>query len=160
MDEIKKRLNSNKKGSRGEREFRDLCKKNGFTAERTCQRSGKAIVGSETLKSDVICYELPDIHFEVKYRESMNPFIAMQQAVTDCQSRTPVVVWKKNKQGFLIIMRPEDWFKIIKETHYTTLVFCKKCKSTNIRKRGFTSKRRQKYECLNEACDMHMFSIE
>jgi hypothetical protein len=104
-------INSRAKGARGERLFRDLLREQGFLkAERGQQRAG----GTDS--PDVKCPELPQIHFEIKFVQSLNLRNAMNQAIRDAASKTPVVAHKRNGEEWLITMRAEDWFRIIRES--------------------------------------------
>ena len=60
------RVNSRRKGARGERQWRDELRANGY-----CARRGQQFCGSAE-SPDVICDSLPWIHFEVKAVERLN----------------------------------------------------------------------------------------
>lgn len=104
-------MNSCQKGKRGEREWRDELRAQGFLkARRGQQFSG----GSES--PDVACPELAGIHFEVKRVEALNILDAMLQAIRDAgPHKTPVLAHKKNRGEWLVTMRASDWFKIVRE---------------------------------------------
>lgn len=40
---------------------------------------------------------------------------AVAQAVNDADQKTPVVVSKRNRDGWLVTMRAEDWFKLLEK---------------------------------------------
>lgn len=105
-------INSRQKGARGEREWRDQLRNEGFDARRGQQFSG----GSDS--PDVICDSLPGIHWEVKRVERGNPYDWMQQAKRDAgDSKMPVVAHKRNGEDWLCVIRSEDFFKLIRETN-------------------------------------------
>src|SRR5437660_5038282 len=74
------RMNSREKGKRGERQWRDELRANGYAARRGQQFAGSAE------SPDVVCDSLPWMHFEVKAVERLNIEDAMEQARRDCQS--------------------------------------------------------------------------
>lgn len=105
-------MNSRAKGQRGERMWRDQLREAGFTGA----RRGQQYAGSPD-SPDVICPELPTIHFEVKFVENLNLHKAMEQACRDCsEDQIPVVAHKKSRTPWLITMKAEDWLNLIKET--------------------------------------------
>lgn len=105
-------INSRQKGARGEREWRDQLRNEGFDARRGQQFSG----GSDS--PDVICDSLPGIHWEVKRVERGNPYDWMMQARRDAgDSKMPVVAHKRNGQDWLCVLRAEDFFQLIRETN-------------------------------------------
>lgn len=100
---------SRAKGVRGERMWRDVCRAEGYDAERGCQLYQK---GSEI--ADVI--GLPGIHCEVKFCEKLSLRDWVSQSVNDASSEElPIVAHKKSREGFLVTMRASDWFKIYRE---------------------------------------------
>src|SRR5438046_170574 len=70
-------MNSREKGKRGERQWRDELRANGYAARRGQQFSGSAE------SPDVVCDALPWVHFEVKAVERLNIEEAMEQARGD-----------------------------------------------------------------------------
>jgi hypothetical protein len=72
-------MNSREKGKRGERQWRDELRANGYAARRGQQFSGSAE------SPDVVCESLPWIHFEVKAVERLNIEEAMEQARRDAR---------------------------------------------------------------------------
>jgi hypothetical protein len=99
-------MNSCQKGKRGERAWRDELIAHGYDARR-----GQQFAGSPD-SPDVICPDLPDIHFEVKAVERLNIHEAMAQAIDDADGKTPVVAHKRNRGDWLVTMRADDWFKM------------------------------------------------
>ena len=71
-------MNSREKGKRGERQWRDELREQGFHARRGQQFAG----GPES--PDVVSDDLPWAHFEVKAVERLNICDAMEQALRDC----------------------------------------------------------------------------
>jgi hypothetical protein len=105
-------INSRQKGARGEREWRDQLRNEGFDARRGQQFSG----GSDS--PDVICDSLPGIHWEVKRVERGNPYDWIMQAKRDAgDSKMPIVAHKRNGQDWLCIIRANDFFQLIRETN-------------------------------------------
>lgn len=71
------------------------------------QYNGKAEDG----QADLI--GLDGIHVECKAVEKLNVSKAMEQAVNDSkEGEMPTVFHKKNREGWLVTMRLEDWIKI------------------------------------------------
>ena len=96
------------KGARGERLWRDVCREQGFNAERGCQLYQR---GSEI--ADVV--GLPGIHQEVKFVERLNVRAAMEQSERDAgQASIPIVAHKTSRKEWLVTMRAGDWFKLYK----------------------------------------------
>lgn len=101
---------SRNKGARGELEWAAQCRAEGWeSARRGCQYSG----GPDS--PDVTCKELP-FHFESKRTEKLSLYPAMQQAEADAPDGIPpVVVHRRNHHEWLVIMRAEDWFELVRE---------------------------------------------
>ena len=60
---------------------------------------------------------MPSLHFEVKAVEALNVWKAMQQAIEDAGvDKIPVLAHKRNRSGWLVTMRAEDWLDIIHES--------------------------------------------
>lgn len=138
-------INSKQKGKRGELDFRNLLKEHGFDARRGQQFAGSAE------SPDVICDALPSVHFEVKYTEKFNAYDAVAQAKRDAGDyKLPVVAHRRNNHDWLVIMPAQDWLNLIKETDRVITIFCPNtmCKSSRVRKDGFSDKSRQVYECV------------
>ena len=74
-----KRINSRSKGARGERQWRDELRANGYQARR-----GQQFTGSPD-SPDVVCPDLAGIHFEVKAVERLNIYEAFAQASRDAR---------------------------------------------------------------------------
>ena len=102
-------MNSKLKGGRGEREFVALCRDNGYVdVQRGQQFQGG--IDSPDVKG------LPGIHVEVKRVERLNIHEAMAQAVRDSGGRVmPIVAHRRNRDGWMITMRADDWFTIYRE---------------------------------------------
>jgi hypothetical protein len=88
-------MNSCQKGKRGERAWRDELMAQGYNARRGQQFSGSPD------SPDVVCTDLPGLHFEVKAVERLNVNEAMAQAVGDARSKVPVVAHKRNRASGL-----------------------------------------------------------
>jgi hypothetical protein len=100
-------INSRQKGARAERQWRDeLCEHD------HAARRGQQFCGSPD-SPDVICADLPWIHFEVKAVERLNIQAAMDQARRDCGGRTPVVAHRRNFRTWLVTMDAETFFQFL-----------------------------------------------
>jgi Holliday junction resolvase len=107
-------MNSREKGKRGERQWRDELRAQGFAARRGQQFSGSPD------SPDVVCDSLPWIHFEVKAVERLNIEDAMEQArrdagrlATGCQ-KMPIVAHKRNFREWLVTMTAEVFFRFLR----------------------------------------------
>ena len=97
--------NSNAKGAAGERELANLLKENGYTARRGQQYCGA--------NGDADVVGLDGIHIECKRVERLNIDDAMAQAVADAkEDEKPAVFHRKNRKGWLVTMRFEDWLEL------------------------------------------------
>ena len=102
---------SRSKGKRGELQWRDFLRENGFSANRGQQRAG----GPHS--PDVICEEMSGIfHCEVKRAEKLNLLSAMTQAIKDSGGeRIPYVAHRRNRTPWMVTMCARDWIEIAKE---------------------------------------------
>ena len=92
------------KGSRFERELSKLFNDHGFSTHR-------GYVFHK--QSDVV--GLLGIHVEAKAVERLNPWAALQQAITESDKRKdgmPTVFWKRSRKGIMVCMRFDDWMKL------------------------------------------------
>ena len=103
-------MNSREKGKRGERQWRDELRANGYMARRGQQFSGSPD------SPDVICDELSWLHFEVKAVERLNIEDAMEQARRDAVAKTPVVAHKRKFRPWLVTMEAETFFQFLRGT--------------------------------------------
>jgi hypothetical protein len=110
-------MNSRDKGKRGERQWRDELRKNGYHARRGQQFSGSPD------SPDVICDGLPWAHFEVKFVEHLNFSAAMAQARRDAggptasagnRGKVPFVVHRKNFWPWLVTMEAERFYRFLR----------------------------------------------
>ncbi len=105
-------MNSREKGKRGERQWRDELRANGYDARRGQQFCGSAD------SPDVVCADLGWIHFEVKAVEKLNIWDAMDQARQDtsvsANGKVPIVAHKRNFRPWLITMGAETFFKLLR----------------------------------------------
>ena len=100
-------INSDKKGKVGEREFAKLCRAEGFTKARRGQQysglEGDDVVG------------LDGFHVEVKRVEKLNLGKAVGQSKHDAKAgEIAIVAHRKNRCDWLITMKADDWFKIVR----------------------------------------------
>jgi len=112
-------MNSREKGKRGERQWRDELRAEGYDARRGQQFSG----GADS--PDVVCDSLPWIHFEVKAVERLNIEEAMEQARRDAGKcsvssvkysvpKVPVVAHKRSFRPWLVTMEAKTFFKLLR----------------------------------------------
>lgn len=102
-------INSRQKGKRGERDWRDQLREQGFTARRGQQYAG----GIES--PDVICEELADLHMEVKFVENLNLDKACEQATRDAGGKRWIVAHRKNNKPWKVTMSSDTFFAILKD---------------------------------------------
>lgn len=103
-----KSINSRQKGARGERQWRDELRANGYEARRGQQFSGSPD------SPDVVCPAQPWIHFEVKAVERLNIEDAMEQARRDAGSNTPIVAHRRNFRPWLVTMTADTFFQFLR----------------------------------------------
>lgn len=101
-------MNSREKGKRGERQWRDELRANGYRARRGQQYAG----GGES--PDVVCEELSWLHFEVKAVERLNIEDAMEQARRDGVGKTPIVAHRRSHRRWLVTMDAETFFNFLR----------------------------------------------
>lgn len=102
---------SRQKGKRGERELARFLSDEGFTARRGQQHRG----GSDS--PDVLCPDLPLIHWEAKRTERLRLYDAVLQAADEAgEGSVPVVAHRKNHREWLAILRLEDLLAILRES--------------------------------------------
>src|SRR3954468_18092462 len=111
-------MNSREKGKRGERQWRDELRANGYAARRGQQFSGSPD------SPDVVCPALSWIHFEVKAVEKLNIEEAMEQARPDARGqesgvgsqrvKVPVVAHKRSHRAWLLTMPAEVFFEFLR----------------------------------------------
>ena len=128
-------MNSREKGKRGERQWRDELRANGYAARRGQQFCGSAD------SPDVVCDRLSWIHFEVKAVERLNIEDAMDQARRDARAQSrnhltpalsdgaglaiggegdslrekvPIVAHRRNFRPWLVTMTAEVFFQFLR----------------------------------------------
>lgn len=111
----KKRLNSCRKGKTAEREFANL-----LTSMQLAARRGQQFSGG-TDSPDVICTELPDIHFEVKRVQAGNPYVWLNQATRDADHKVPIVAHRRNGQPWIAIVPMGFLLALLKERELNSL---------------------------------------
>jgi Holliday junction resolvase len=103
-------MNSREKGKRGERQWRDELRANGYAARRGQQFSGSPD------SPDVVCGELSWLHFEVKAVERLNIEDAMEQALRDAGAKVTIVAHRRNFRPWLVTMEAETFFQFLRGT--------------------------------------------
>jgi Holliday junction resolvase len=101
------KINSREKGKRGERDFRDVLRGFGYSANR-----GQQFKGSPD-SPDVVAQGLK-IHFEVKYRERISIRESWDQATKDCGNNIPVLAHRSNRTPWLVTLSAEDFLNFLK----------------------------------------------
>lgn len=105
-------MNSKRKGSRGERQLRDVWKKHGYeNAHRSQQYSGRGESAADIEGID------PGLHIECKVGYSYKTVYAfMDQAARDArEGEIPIVNCKMDRQEWLCVMRLDDFIELWKE---------------------------------------------
>jgi len=102
-------MNSRQKGKVGEREFASLLREHGYDARRGQQFSGSP--DSPDVVSDALAW----LHFEIKRVQNLNLTDACVQAEGDCGGKPWVVAHRRNHAPWLITMRAEFFFDLIRE---------------------------------------------
>lgn len=100
-------MNSKQKGQRGELELAKILRGYGFDARR-----GQQFKGGED-SPDVVGIE--GYHIECKRCEKISIYDWMAQAIRDSGCNTPIVVFRKNKEEWLVTIRLEDFIKGIRK---------------------------------------------
>ena len=103
-------MNSREKGKRGERQWRDELRAQGFAARRGQQFSGSPD------SPDVVCEALAWLHFEVKAVERLNIEDAMEQGRRDAGQKVAVVAHRRNFRRWLVTMEAESFFQFLRGT--------------------------------------------
>ena len=102
-------MNSRNKGKVGEREFASLLREHGYDARRGQQFSGSPD------SPDVVSEALAWLHVEVKRVQNLNLTDACVQAAGDSGGKPWVVAHRRNHAPWLITMRAEFFFDLIRE---------------------------------------------
>ncbi len=101
-------MNSNLKGKTFERWVANYLKEHGYDARRGQQYHG----GADS--PDVV--GLDGFHIECKNTQQWSDYKFMEQAVNDsAEGEIPIVIAKKNQKKPLVIIRLDDFMKLIKE---------------------------------------------
>lgn len=103
-------MNSRAKGKRGELKWRDELIAHGYEARR-----GQQFSGNED-SPDVVCEDLPDYHFEVKFTQRLALEDAIAQAINDCGDKLPIVASYRtggSLKQWIVSMPADAFFKII-----------------------------------------------
>ena len=97
------KINSRAKGATGERELANYLKDAGFQARRGQQFSGSSD------SPDVVCPSLDSFHIECKRVEAGSLYVWLQQSVRDAGDKTPLVIHRRNKKDWVVIMKLDDF---------------------------------------------------
>jgi Holliday junction resolvase len=102
-------INSRTKGAVGEREWAKVCRDEGFDARR-----GQQFKGTKD-SPDVVSEDLCMFHAEVKRVQKLNLQVAMDKAIQEAEDLIPYVAHRRNHCDWLVTMKAEDWFKMVRE---------------------------------------------
>ena len=97
---------SRDKGKRGELEVAAIIRSHGFEARRGQQRRGGP--GSP----DVI-HSIPNVHVEVKFRQQLNVYAALEEAAKEAGGKVPVVFHRRKRTGWLVTVDADDFLNIM-----------------------------------------------
>jgi hypothetical protein len=104
----RKRINSKRKGKRGELDWRNVLRRHGWTDA----RRGQQFCGAN---GDADVVGVPGIHFEVKRAERLDLARAMDQATADAKDcDLPVVAHKRNNAPWLVTMQADDFLALLR----------------------------------------------
>lgn len=106
------KINSKKKGKRGELEVTSLLKKFGFNAHRSAQYCGNTGAAADV-------EGLPGIHIEVKRVERLNLKKAYEQAVNDSKENgnndIPAVFHRGSYEPWMVTLSLVDFLELMKK---------------------------------------------
>ena len=103
-----RRINSNAKGKRGERELAHILRMAGYEARRSQQYAG--VAGAEDLTHTV-----PGMHLECKRRNRGSLTEWYGQAVADAlPHKTPAVVHRADRQPWMVTLSLEDFLSLMR----------------------------------------------
>ena len=99
-------VNGKKKGKAGELEVARILRSYGYPCRRGQQYAGA--------NGDADVVGLPGIHIEVKRRENLNVYEAIEQAKRDAAKigTMPTVMWRTNDHEWLVTMPMEAWMQL------------------------------------------------
>lgn len=101
-------MNSKRKGKSGELEVAKILRGYGYKTRRGQQYAG--------INGDADVVGLPGIHIEVKRREKLNIYDAVDQAKRDAKAgELPAVFHRKNNCEWLVTMPLDFWIDIYRE---------------------------------------------
>lgn len=98
---------SKNKGKVFERTVANLLNARGFKSRRGVQFKG----GIDS--PDVVCDDLPFIHWEAKAVENLSLYAALKQAIDDGPGKMPVVVHKRNNKPIVAILQFSHFLDIM-----------------------------------------------
>ena len=100
---------SRDKGKRGEREIAALFRAHGFQARRGQQFKG----GGDS--PDVV-HNIPGLHVEVKFRENVSLYAALDQVSRDAAVEdTPVVFMRKLRKPWIMVIDADDFLDLVED---------------------------------------------
>jgi len=106
-------VHSKRKGARGEREAaKEIERLFGVDARR-----GQQFCGGD--ESPDIVTAIHGVHFEVKRAESLRLKASLEQAISDAGENVPVVLHKRNRQPWLVIVRLDDLPRLTTQLYLT-----------------------------------------
>src|SRR5271165_4623798 len=103
----KKKINSKKKGSRGELELSKVLTSAGFPARRSQQYKGTQE------SADLECDLLRDYHIECKRTEKGNPYVWLDQCEHDAPGKPPIVMHRRSDRQWIAVMNLSDLLDLL-----------------------------------------------
>lgn len=94
------------KGKVGEREVVELIWSHGFEARRGQQHRG----GGDS--PDVI-HNIPNVHVEVKRRETFSLYPALEQAREEAVDAVPVVFHRRSRKPWVVVLYADDFLAMM-----------------------------------------------
>jgi Holliday junction resolvase len=96
---------SREKGKRGEREVAALLRRRGYEARRGRQYKG-------TADSPDVAHNMPGVYIEVKLREQLSLFPALEKAESETKD-APIVFHRRKQKRWVVIMYAEDFLDLV-----------------------------------------------
>ena len=100
--------------------------------------SGEDIVLSPAAK------KLIPYSFECKNQEKINVWKALEQAESNCEERTPVVMIKRNRSKVYAVMEAEEWINLIRSKYANCKQRGEGCNNQSIEKPRKNTRKRKR----------------
>lgn len=106
-ENVKRGKMAKNKGKVFERAVANLLCARGFNARRGVQFKGSID------SPDVVCGDLPFIHWEAKAVENLSLYSALKQASTDGLGKCPIIVHKRNNKPIVAILQFDHFLDLL-----------------------------------------------